>query len=149
VIRRDTTYLADFRSDNSDEDYIVRDWIEIKGKGDYVQCHRLQFELQSSDTGIYGMNTPASFALELYFDIFSVQEERAKPSLSIYPNPSRNLININSDSEINEVFILDLKGSIVQTHNSNRFNVSDLTPGVYFIKIITENGVATSKFIKK
>jgi len=59
--------LADYtgysEGDNK-EDYMVTDWtkVDLSGFGDQVSS--LQFTLTSSDTGSYGMNTPAYFALD-------------------------------------------------------------------------------------
>jgi hypothetical protein len=57
-------YLADFRSANPLDHYIVRDWtfVDLTGFGDAVE--RLEFTLSSSDVSIYGMNTPGYFAMD-------------------------------------------------------------------------------------
>ncbi len=56
-------YLADFRSENSNEDYIVKDWkwLDLTSLGEIT---KLRFSLSSSDVGDYGMNTPAYFCLD-------------------------------------------------------------------------------------
>jgi len=56
-------YLADFRFANSADDYILSSWafIDLTALGNVDQ---LRFALTSSDTGDYGMNTPAYFALD-------------------------------------------------------------------------------------
>jgi hypothetical protein len=56
-------YLADYRSEDSGDDYIVTDWtwFDLSGLG---VVSGLEFELSSSDVGSYGMNTPAYFAMD-------------------------------------------------------------------------------------
>jgi len=56
-------YLADYRFADNGLDYIVDTWsyIDLTSLG---QVGSLQFGLSSSDVGSYGMNTPASFALD-------------------------------------------------------------------------------------
>jgi hypothetical protein len=56
-------YLADYRFADNDDDYIVDSWgyIDLSGLGDVKS---LEFMLSSSDTGSYGMNTPAYFAMD-------------------------------------------------------------------------------------
>ncbi|MCJ7692331.1 MAG: DUF4465 domain-containing protein [Sedimentisphaerales bacterium] len=56
-------YLADFRFENNDLDYILNTWqpVDISALG---IVESLQFSLTSSDTGDWGMNTPAYFALD-------------------------------------------------------------------------------------
>ncbi len=57
-------YLADFRSDNPEEDYIVKDWkwMDLSSLGSVIA---LYFSFESSDVGDYGMNTPAYAAIDL------------------------------------------------------------------------------------
>ena len=56
-------YLADFRFSDNAQDYILEEWtwLDLSGLGDIVG---LEFSLSSSDTGGYGMNTPAYFAID-------------------------------------------------------------------------------------
>ncbi len=56
-------YLADYRFDDSSKDYIIDDWtwVDLSSLG---QVYGLEFDLSSSDTGVYGMNTPAYFAID-------------------------------------------------------------------------------------
>ncbi|MDZ7620425.1 MAG: DUF4465 domain-containing protein [Patescibacteria group bacterium] len=56
-------YLADYRFADAAEDYIVSDWtwVDLSSLGDATQ---LQFGFSSSDSGQWGMNTPAYFAMD-------------------------------------------------------------------------------------
>ena len=56
-------YLADFRSADTTQHYILRTWefIDLLPLGN---VDSLYFTLNSSDTGAFGMNTPAYFALD-------------------------------------------------------------------------------------
>lgn len=56
-------YLADFRSADSTEDYILKNWqwVDLITLG---EVDSLDFLLTSSDTGSFGMNTPAYFCLD-------------------------------------------------------------------------------------
>lgn len=56
-------YLADFRFVDNAKDYIVRMWefVDLRSLG---EVRSLEFSLSSSDTGVWGMNTPASFAID-------------------------------------------------------------------------------------
>ncbi|MDR0798699.1 MAG: GEVED domain-containing protein, partial [Dysgonamonadaceae bacterium] len=73
--------------------------------------------------------------------------------LSIYPNPVIDELNIkNGNLKINSVQILDITGGIIynlQSTINNSINVSSLPQGVYLIRINTDNGVKTERFIKK
>ena len=56
-------YLADYRFDDPNQDYIVNDWewVDLSSLGTVAG---LEFDLSSSDVGAYGMNTPAYFAMD-------------------------------------------------------------------------------------
>ena len=57
-------YLADFRSDDPAQDYIVIDWTWVDTSSLGADVSSLQFSLASSDNGPFGMNTPAYFAMD-------------------------------------------------------------------------------------
>ncbi len=56
-------YLADYRFADSTQDYLVKNWawLNLQPLGD---VDSIQFFLSSSDTGQFGMNTPAYFCLD-------------------------------------------------------------------------------------
>ncbi len=56
-------FLADYRFDDDNLDYIVSDWtyVDLTSLG---TVYGLQFSMSSSDVGDYGMNTPAYFAID-------------------------------------------------------------------------------------
>lgn len=77
-------------------------------------------------------------------------------SFLIYPNPVKNILTIEDkrQSEINTISIYNTLGQLVQTYinktnNSASIDVSQLRTGLYFIKINSEQGILTSKFIKE
>lgn len=90
-------------------------------------------------------------------DTFSVDRPLStdsffKNNFAVYPNPVNDVVNISSlnNSEISQVSISDINGRVVKEVNSNVSNISvgDLNAGVYFLKINTLEGVATTKFVK-
>ena len=72
-------------------------------------------------------------------------------SFSVWPNPVKNTLNINSLNESNySVKIYDLLGRLIYTKENvnTSIDVSSFTSGLYLIKIKAENGEASQKFIK-
>jgi hypothetical protein len=61
-------YLADFRFEDNNQDYIVDawTWVDLTSLGNVVG---LEFSIDSSDAGAYGINTPAYFAFDNINDI--------------------------------------------------------------------------------
>ncbi len=90
-------YLADFRSADSTEDYIVRDWrwVSLQPLGN---VDSLQFFLSSSDTGQWGMNTPAYFCLDNFTtaDVVNVAPVASNDFVSVWYN-NDTLISVLSN----------------------------------------------------
>ncbi len=70
---------------------------------------------------------------------------------SIYPNPTNDLININSlnNQSIKSVKVFDLGGKLLIESSYNKISVSNLSSGLYLLKITTDSGELTKKFIKE
>jgi hypothetical protein len=79
------------------------------------------------------------------------QETTSIEGLSLYPNPvSNGKVYITSKNDYDkEVIIFDILGKkVLQTTLSSReLNISNLSPGVYIIKINEEEATATRKLI--
>lgn len=56
-------YLADFRSSNNAQDYILKDWAYWDLSA-LAGASNLYFNVSSSDVGPFGLNTPAYFAVD-------------------------------------------------------------------------------------
>lgn len=82
----------------------------------------------------------------------SVNEtEKFKNDVNIYPNPASTQLIIETKIYIKGITILNITGEIVKsvTSKSNIIDVTDLSNGIYFIKVNTDEGVITKKFIKE
>jgi len=71
--------------------------------------------------------------------------------VSLYPNPVKDILNIDllDNTSISSVKIYDLQGKLLLEKASNDIDVSSLSAGLYLIKIATEKGEFTKKFIKE
>lgn len=87
--------------------------------------------------------------------VLSTDEVGKKESIKIYPNPTAEILNIETDSKINSIAIFDAKGSLIKNFeetgisNGKRINVSDLISGIYMVKVKTSTSEFTKKFVKK
>jgi hypothetical protein len=74
-------------------------------------------------------------------------------SVTVYPNPAQDWVNINCNSQIKSVELFDVQGRILETYfgtqKMTEFNISDKPSGVYFLKITTQKGVKIEKLVKK
>ena len=75
-------------------------------------------------------------------------------NFSVYPNPTSNVINLNSASAlINNVTLTDINGRTVKTLalggvSQSQINLADLTTGVYFLSVESNLGTGVSKIVK-
>jgi len=117
---------------------------------------KFAFRYFVTDAGTNGANSDI-----IGIDTFSVDRALAstesffKNNLSIYPNPTKGILNINSDTNvtINNAVLTDLNGRIIKSVNLTGVNnptidITDVNTGIYFIKVTTDQGVGTSKVIK-
>ncbi len=78
-------------------------------------------------------------------------------ALNIFPNPANDFVNVSfglASSEDIELTVYSVDGKVIETRafaNESKvnttFNTSSLNNGVYILKINTENGISTQKFV--
>jgi len=78
---------------------------------------------------------------------------KTNTEISIYPNPAKDYIQINTDNlNIETCEILDINGKTIkhQTINASKFKIeiADLPKGIYFLKFNTNNGIITKRIVK-
>lgn len=69
---------------------------------------------------------------------------------TLYPNPTSDILNIETQQKISKIEIFDVSGKLLKMENGKdkKVSVSQLAKGMYIIKLYTEKGVINSKFIK-
>ncbi len=80
--------------------------------------------------------------------------EELSKAFNIYPNPVNDKLYIETENEVNKVVVYDVFGrhQVTETpsHQGNlTIDVTNLNSGVYFVKVITENGEVVKRFVKK
>jgi hypothetical protein len=69
--------------------------------------------------------------------------------VNIYPNPSNGVVNIEMNTPISKVTVVDVKGTVViesvLNNNTGTLNTSTLANGIYFLRIVTTSGVITKQ----
>ncbi len=81
-------------------------------------------------------------------------EEPPEVQLNVFPNPVRDLLNVQTEDRITLVSMFDIRGQLLSeievsdTVNSMSIQVSDLPSGIYLLKVTTINGMHTERFVK-
>ena len=130
---------------------------------------RLTITNQNSDgTYIFGGNSKSNvsgdksensrggkdFWIIKHNSILNIAENPFSKSISIYPNPTKNTLQLNTqDKTINQINIYTITGSKVLQSEvgtvSPTVDVSSLATGVYYVQLYSGKNVAVKKFVKE
>lgn len=107
------------------------------------------------NTSLLGGNESAN-SVE-YRDIFRALDaglQEVAIQFEMFPNPAQSQLTINSKDDFNEIIIADISGKQIKTIKSDFkshaiINVSDLAPGLYYLKMISGNNISVKSFVKE
>lgn len=83
----------------------------------------------------------------------SVEDMTGSKNVTVYPNPTNGVLNIQSTEKINFMKLTEISGKSVinkkATNNKEHLDLSNLPNGVYVLTVETNAGKTTKKIIKK
>jgi len=86
----------------------------------------------------------------LYNQVLNTSEIVKKEKFAIFPNPVQNILNIASESEVQQLEVYDNLGKLIRKNTGLKsINVEDFPKGTYYLKIQAKNQVFYEKFLKK
>ena len=115
------------------------DLTQYAGQSIYVAFHHEDYDanyLLIDDIAVEIMAPPVSI------------ENASNIEMSIYPNPASDYVMVNAEG-VREINVLDLNGRVLSTTTQSKVDLSSLSAGVYFVRVITDNGTATEKIVKE
>ena len=101
---------------------------------------------------VYTNNSALSYiTLPLVGFVTNVSEIESENEIEVYPNPAGDEININLSEKNNfHVEILNTLGEILLVkENKNTIDVSSLSQGMYFLRLINTDKFYLQKFVKQ
>ncbi len=135
-------YLADYRFADNGLDYILRswEWVGLEGLG---EVDSLMFSLESTDVGMFGMNTPSFFCvvnLTVVPDDTGIDDRWDEIAVQIYPNPSGGLFRVETGrGGMAAIRVADMYGNIVYLDEhfvtGAMLDLSALAPGSYLLML--------------
>lgn len=105
--------------------------------------------LVTTDDGCEGMDT----VIVTYSQCVGIDEAN-EAEVSLFPNPAQDLVQIQSNLNISQIDVLDLTGKLVITEqygnsrNNIDFDLSEIEPGTYFIRVQGSESTALERIIK-
>jgi hypothetical protein len=102
----------------------------------------------------YGNGTTHDFCISSV----GVDENDISTLVNVFPNPAKDHFSIllgDNELEIASVNVVDIRGAVVLNETNiqqavqTNINVSNLSQGVYFVNILTNQGTVTKKLVLK
>ena len=73
-----------------------------------------------------------------------------KNQFAIFPNPVKDILNIQLDGKLKSVEIYNIHGQKLITATQKQINISSLSSGIYLVRVEDDkNNTTTKKIIKK
>lgn len=126
----------------------------VKGSGVYLLFYSYN-PFQGSGSGVdYNINY-VGLVNQIEFTVSSSEVLSTKKfnsfEFSTFPNPVKNNLYISSKETINNAEIFNLLGKRVLSSNNitSYLDVSSLSKSIYILKLTSDKGVSTSRFVKQ
>lgn len=81
--------------------------------------------------------------IALYTNIPTIKDSK---SIQVYPNPTNGILKINATQLVN-LEIYNTSGVLIKRCNENEVDLSQQPKGIYYIKVITRDGISTKKIL--
>ena len=97
-------------------------------------------------TAVYenGQSMPASVTAE----VSTIGLEEMEVMFAIYPNPAKDVININTNAVKYEYQLINSLGQVIISGTANgeyQLNISGINKGVYFLKVVADGEARINK----
>lgn len=115
-----------------------------------LACIQVDNEMDANNN-IFPYNTWTKDGFATYSENCDLgnDDELLGKGLKLFPNPVKSFINIelNQGIELQKVIIYNALGQFVSSTKNLKINTSNLTSGVYFLKVETNMGKSTKKMV--
>jgi hypothetical protein len=89
-------------------------------------------------------------------EVLGTSHNELDAHFSVFPNPTKNILNISNsmDASIQAIELSDINGRSIKNIkvadlNETQLNISDISQGVYMLRIATDRGTLVKKVIKE
>ena len=132
--------------------------------GNFVQAHSTVYTypaIGNYNVTAYAIIAPwtqaskvdsSEFTIEVVDCTVSINEVENNSSVSVYPNPVKNIINFNVAKENSTLTVFDVTGKVVFSkqllNKTNAISVTELTNGFYIYSVNSKSGdITTGNFV--
>ena len=94
------------------------------------------------------------FRIDYTLQTMGLENNALAAKISLFPNPTKGVLNITSETTLDSAEIYDVAGRLVSATNfnglsTNVINVNSLNAGNYIVKLRSGEAVASKKFVKQ
>jgi len=80
--------------------------------------------------------------------------EKAVENIHMYPNPAKTILTIEiEEGDYEQIVVFSMTGQVMKTERPSsdilRIDVSDYTPGMYFVRFISDGKATTKRFVRE
>lgn len=91
-----------------------------------------------------------AFDILIAANVMSTNEVIIADKINVYPNPVKDILNINSEKPIQKIQVMNMAGQIVHERGEDSsINMQNLPKGLYIVHIYTPNQMQSKKVIKE
>jgi hypothetical protein len=135
------------------EDWLPAGWVAIDADGDDVNWYFAERQGEGAmrrESWNGSPLTPDNYLITPSVFVGTVGISNLRETMiSIYPNPANSVLLIQSEANIQKFEIINMLGAVVLSENSGaanlRIDVSQIKPGMYFLRMDTGSETITKK----
>jgi len=102
-----------------------------------------------TNAGNFGGTLEINQITDYYFQSVASLIENNAISVSIFPNPTSDILTIQTQEEVKSIKIYNVNGKLVLKQKENSVNLDNFEGGTYTVLVETQNGIAQKTFVKK
>lgn len=120
--------------------------------GNYTHSVKSVFNVEADKLLVVGTHGENLVLSRLVFETLDVKDFDQSISINVYPNPTQDILHIDSESIIESVSIYSSTGQMLQEYqvelNTIQLSLENFSTGIYFVKISTNSKTKTVKINK-
>ncbi len=83
-------------------------------------------------------------------DFIELSDLGTEQDMILSPNPTSSILHIRTEDDIQRIQIFDVRGrQVLRTTATDYIHVQSLSPGVYFVRVTTDEEVLEDRFVKQ
>jgi len=86
--------------------------------------------------------------------VLAISDYEIDTTIGMYPNPANVYVKVKSVNNLKEITIIGINGRVIQTvsviglQTEKEIDISSLSQGIYFIKVLSDKGQQVKKIVK-